>query len=258
MNGAVENNSEYLSPQEQPQGFLRRIVRNIGSRVMLEIVDRSFLIPESEIDMMVRHENEMIDLQKAGHETNIFRQKKFNETETVRLNELTIHFKERLASCHTMSDRFELFMDEAYADDIYTLDLGETKEAGSHDAVEAIKEEYHELEHSLVDRGIISGELSRADAKRTVHFYKSAHPDYFRVTRHRTLFCFEKDGRKISVAKRMTFLLDKSAIPEGSDPIGSNQNGRNHIALTQKLIDRQAEEVLPVRTVYFVTSKEIK
>lgn len=258
MNTLADHNSERPNPQEQPQGFLKSTIRHLGNRVMQELIERSYLVAESEIDMMVRHENETIDWRKAGHEINIFKQKNLNEAESTRLTELKVQFLERLAGCNTIAERFALFMDEEYADDIYTLDLGETQQAGSHDAVEAIKSEYHELERMLVEQGVIEGEQPRNAAKRTVHFAKSNHPDYYQVTRNRTLFCFEQGDRKISVSKRMTFLLDKSVVPAESNPLDPKHNGRVHVALTQKLIDTQAEAVVPVRTVYFAASKPLK
>jgi hypothetical protein len=109
------------------------------------------------------------------------------------------------------------------------------------------------LRDRLIAEGVIEEEVTRGHATRKFHFSNSLSPDHYLGTRNRILFCFEKDGHKITVAKRMTFLVDKTAVPD--DLTVDANNGTRHLALIQKKIDRQDEDITPVRTLYFVTKK---
>ena len=165
-------------------------------------------------------------------------------------------YRAELEGRHTLADRYALFMDERFTDYVYTLDLAETKQAGSHEEIERLKAEYLELRDRLVARGTIEGELERSDRTTQFLFSSMKHELYATGVRNRKLFCFERDGRKIAVAKRMDFLISRSEISE-------IELSTNHVETTkkhkiQKLIDTEHETIVPVRTVYFATNQEVK
>ncbi|MEO5499245.1 MAG: hypothetical protein ABIR46_01980 [Candidatus Saccharimonadales bacterium] len=208
----------------------------------------------SSLNRLVKNENDYLDIRQKGHKHNVFRNKSLAENTPERHTVLD-QFMDELSTKTSMISRYELFMDERYADEVYTLDLDETKEPGSHDAVEQLKAEYIELRQQLMGDEVIDDELPRSESKRTIHFNNSLSPDHYLGTRNRVLFCFERGDRKITVAKRMTFLIDKSALPGGF--ISESNNGQKYLSLVQKKIDRQDEAITPVRTVYYVTNKPI-
>ena len=246
--------AEQPRPMQSPLHYLRRIGNLVTYKYFIEPAISHFNEGELSLNRLVNNENDHLDIRQREHKHNVFREKSFAENTPDRLVELN-DFMDELSITTSMTDRYELFMDERYADDVYTLDLDETKEPGSHDAVEKLKAEYNELRLKLIDEGVIIDELPRAESKRTIYFNKSLSPDHFLGTRNRVLFCFEQGDRKITVAKRMTFLIDKTALPD--DITTDTNNGTKHLGLVQKKIDRQDEAIIPVRTVYYITNKKI-
>lgn len=253
-----ENSSEPFpersGPTSRSLNTLRRLGRVLTYKLLIEPqIDHNKEFAFS-LDQLVQNENDYLDLRQKGHKNNVFRDKKLAENTPDRLAKLN-EFMDELSTKTSMTSRYELFMDERYADDVYTLDLDETKEPGSHDAVEALKVEYRQLRAKLMDEGVIEGELTRGQATRTFHFSNSLSPDHYLGTRNRILFSFDRDDSRITVAKRMTFLLDKTAVPD--DITAERNNGTRHIALIQKKIDRQEADITPVRTVYYVKKKPL-
>lgn len=235
---------------DKDQGLFRRT----GSKVL----DAMFIAPgertDIDVDDLVRNENETIDMRKIAHRVNLFRQKSLDGDLEHRAR-LMAQFESELSERHTISERFDLFMDERYADEVYTLDLGETLEAGSHDAVEAIKDEFRILEQRLIEEDVITGEIPRDIAMPTVHFGKSQHDEYCLGTRNRNLFSFTRDDRVITVAKRMTFLMTSGTIP---DALHHKPDSQYVVDIAQKLIDSQDPAIIPVRTVYYATNKSLE
>ena len=208
------------------------------------------------IEELVREQNEYIDMRKHAHlTTNLFRAQP-EEVELSRVNSLMNTYRSELEERHTLADRYALFMDERFTDYVYTLDLAETKQAGSHEEIEKLKAEYVELRDRLVSRGTIDGELDRSDKTSQFLFSTMKHELYVTGMRNRKLFCFERDGRKITVAKRMDFLISRSEISDIELSSGHIELTKKH--KIQKLIDTQDEVIVPVRTVYFATNQEAK
>lgn len=211
------------------------------------------MVHETPEERLVRRQNEMLDQSAQFHLTNLF----MNHTkdQSVDLDAMKIEFMKGLDRCKTVSDRYDLFMDDSYKDYIYTLDLGQTKRPGSHREVERLKKEYRTLRDRLVDNGVISGELTRRQAKPKVFIQPSDVENCDFVTRSRPLFSFYLDNRDITVQKRMHFLLQSSELDiklEPGEPSIKNKK------LLEELVDRQADIVIPVRTVYYAVSKAPK
>lgn len=210
----------------------------------------------SDLEQLVIEENDFIDIRQKAHQINILRDKPSSETDHATRTTLADNIIQELSACSTIRERFDVFMDPRYADDIYSLDLGETHQAGSHEAVAALKAGYVGLKDALIKAGVIADEIPRDEAKRTIVFRTSRHPDYYVADRNRVLFCFEQNGRKIAVLKRQTFLIEKVALPGKIDL--DKQDGVQYLDEVQSLIDREAAVITPVRTHYFATNQEIK
>jgi hypothetical protein len=236
------------SPRKQRPTFIRRFGGYFLGRLFAPIPTLS------PIQRAVDAENTYIDQrQQAHYHANLFRETKENSKRLPHMKEL---FEQELAERDTIEARFALFADPLYADFVNTLDLGETKQPGSHDEVIALKEEYGKLVTGLIEAGLIDNELSRAEAKPTIHFSIRADSDYVAAERNRDLFKFVDGERTISVAKRMTFLVPHEVYEAHSSPL--NPLRARSVKKIEALIDAQdGSSIIPVRTVYYATSKPI-
>lgn len=209
----------------------------------------------TDIEIAVDRENAIIDTrQGAMLHANLFRETKENAEFLAEFRDV---FETKLAERDTMSERFALFAHPVFAPFVNTLDLGETKLPGSHDEVAALKEEYQGLLDMLTAAGTPQQELTRAQAKPTIHFRPHREEGYIPGDRNRKLLRIEDDERVITVAKRMTFLVPSSALQELRISAHGGLN-RNQVRVLEKLIDAQdTEKIIPVRTVYYATSKPL-
>lgn len=223
------------------------------------LLDRLSPREKSPVQIAVDRENEMIDQRhRAFFHANLFRTVKPTTPENiVAQQKLREEFERSLATCTSMADRFGLFADAAYVKHVHTLDLGETKLPGSHDEVSKLKDEYHELLDMLIDAGAIESELSRKEAKPSIHFRFDTGSEYAIATRNRDLFSFEDGERTLSAAKRMTFLMPKSALSH----LKISEHGalyRRDVRKVEALLDAQdPATIIPVRTVYYAKSKPL-
>ncbi len=211
------------------------------------------------IEIAVDAENETIShRQHAHYDVNLFHgMKRVTPENTERLIVVKDHFESELTEKNTIHDRFFLFAEPFYAPFVKTLDLGETKLPGSHEEVSALKNEYHQLLQALVDAQLVSGELSRAEAKPAIHISTSSQKEYVTAVRNRDLFSYEDEGRVLSVAKRMTFLMPADALRTLQLSTQTILKQRQ-IEVIENLIDtKDAENIIPVRTVYYAKSRSL-
>jgi len=244
-------------PAPQKQSFSRRFGGYfLGVHRPAEVIQD---IPEkSPRELAVDLENKAIDLRQEAHfNANLLRAPEAADARDIRrLSAIKREFEIDLAETEaTIPARFELFMEPFYAPHISALDIGETKNPGSHDEVAALKEEYRELLERLVDKKIIDGELPRFKAKPTIHLSFNSSSDYVAATRNRELFSFVDGARTITLAKRMTFLMPPEVVGELQAP----EDGRLGLGATKKvqtwIDDQDPDKIIPVRTVYYAKSK---
>lgn len=208
-------------------------------------------------EQAVDRENRSIDeSQKAHFSANLLHPpESVDEKSILRLNAIKGVFETELNETHSMADRFELFTQPFYKPYVRSLDLGETKNPGSHDEVVALKEEYHELLAALIERNIVQGELPRSKAKPRIHLSLTSGSEYVSATRNRDLFSIEEDARTLYVAKRMSFLMPSSTANQLNVTRGGSL-AVNEIKRVEGWLDAQdPEAIVPVRTVYYVRSK---
>lgn len=249
----VENASERIRKSSMP--------RRVTGYIIGRLLPPQRATPKTDVEIAVDNENAIIDQRQQAHFRVNLLQEMYpaSPSNIERMSVLRNLFESELTDRHSIADRFSLFAEPFYAPFINTLDLGETKQPGSHDEVAALKAEYLELLAKLTENGVINGELSRNDANPTIHLSNHPKGDFVSATRNRELFTFSDQTRKVSVAKRMTFLMPNEAVDSLNLSDQAALTKRQDVARIERLIDKQnAEVIIPVRTVYYARSKLLK
>lgn len=209
------------------------------------------------VELAVAEENVVItQRQEAHYHANLLRAEDSSPENIKRLYVIKEMFEGELQNCDSIEERFKLFAIPFYAPFVNTLDLGETTCPGSHEEIETLKEEYHILLNKLIEKGVVTSELPREKATRTMHFGSSVNPAYKTGTRNRDLLSFVDGHRTLTIAKRMTFLMPTDVYEQYANP--QHPVRPRSIARIEKLIDKQDEHIIPVRTLYYATSKPLK
>lgn len=233
------------------------IARRFGGYFLGRLNAPLTLSDEETRDRAVERENRSIDeSQKAHFDANILHPPELFDSRSIRrLNAIKSAFETDLSETNTISERFDLFTEPFYAPYVRSLDLGQTKNPGSHSEVAALKEEYRELLAALSEKDAVKGELPRAKAKPRIHLSLGVRDEYIAATRNRDLFSYEEDARTIYVAKRMVFLMPRTIVDE-LDVTRDGSLALNEIKKIEGWLDDQnPETIVPVRTVYYVRSK---
>lgn len=175
----------------------------------------------------------------------------------------------------SLEDRFQLLVDDNYAGWIRTLDLADVKAPFTQEEYEKFKDDYRNFKDKLVDAGLITGEIPREESKRAIHFYDLMVPDaeakpargigqFLGGTRYRPLFTmrFMVEGSpvyeeptefELKFGKRMSFVVLKSSLPEGVD-VHQYLDDKQLLQFEER-IDQQDSAIVPVRNVYFASTK---
>lgn len=233
------------------------LARRFGGYFLDRLMPAVPLAEMTPIEQAVAEENAVItQRQEAHYHANLFRADDSSPENIKRLYVIKELFEKELQDCDTIESRFKLFATPFYAPFVNTLDLGETTRPGSHEEIETLKEEYHVLLNELIEKGAVTSELPREKATRTMHFGSSANPAYKTGTRNRDLLSFVDGQRTLTIAKRMTFLMPTEVYEQYANP--QHPVRPRSIARIEKLIDKQDGNIIPVRTLYYVTNKPLK
>lgn len=233
------------------------IARRFGGYFLGRLNAPLTLTDEETSDRAVERENRSIDeSQKAHFDANILHPPEIFDSKSIRrLNAIKGAFEIDLSETSTIAERFALFTEPFYTPYVRSLDLGQTKNPGSHDEVAALKEEYRDLLAILKEKDVVKDELPRAKAKPRIHLSLGSRDEYIAATRNRDLFSYEEETRTIFVAKRMVFLMPKATV----DELAVGRDGSLAVSEIKKVegwLDAQDHEtIVPVRTVYYVRSK---